>query len=162
MRRVFVLLALLIAAVTVPIALIMRPERRKIRECMGRELIRVAYAGDTAQATSLMLYGVDVNYRDRAGWTALHWAAAKDRPKVVKMLLQAGADAGIRTEYGGSDEAAHFGPDDLEDAVKRQLEWSRNPGPPYRPIGGSTALDLARALRRPQVVEILDSESTRH
>lgn len=33
-------------------------------------------------------------------WTALHWAASEGRPDVCDLLLQAGADAGLRDELG--------------------------------------------------------------
>lgn len=42
--------------------------------------------------------GVNVNFRDVRGWTALHWAAQFGREKMVASLLAAGALAGAVTD----------------------------------------------------------------
>lgn len=57
--------------------------------------------------------GISLNFRDKHGWTALHWAAFYGREKMVAVLLSAGAKANLVTD-----------------------PTSKNPG-------GSTAADLA-------------------
>nr|GMD97998.1 calmodulin-binding transcription activator 4 [Ipomoea batatas] len=42
--------------------------------------------------------GVSVNFRDIAGWTALHWAARFGREKMVAALIASGASAGAVTD----------------------------------------------------------------
>ncbi|XP_021898630.1 calmodulin-binding transcription activator 5 [Carica papaya] len=57
--------------------------------------------------------GISLNFRDKHGWTALHWAAFYGREKMVAVLLSAGAKPNLVTD-----------------------PTSKNPG-------GSTAADLA-------------------
>lgn len=52
-------------------------------------------------------FETDVTWRDEAGWTHLHMAAQYGRADIVKMLLEAGADANAETvqsevEAGGN------------------------------------------------------------
>ncbi|KAJ0972578.1 hypothetical protein J5N97_020537 [Dioscorea zingiberensis] len=49
--------------------------------------------------------GVGINFRDTNGWTALHWAAALGREKMVIALLTAGASAGAVTDPTAQDPA---------------------------------------------------------
>ena len=36
--------------------------------------------------------GVDVNAKDKYGWTPLHWAAREGHKKIVELLIDKGAD----------------------------------------------------------------------
>lgn len=42
--------------------------------------------------------GVNINFRDITGWTALHWAARSGREKMVAALMASGASAGAVTD----------------------------------------------------------------
>eukprot|EP00252_Welwitschia_mirabilis_P011035 TRINITY_DN2481_c0_g1_i1.p1 TRINITY_DN2481_c0_g1~~TRINITY_DN2481_c0_g1_i1.p1 ORF type:complete len:943 (+),score=220.16 TRINITY_DN2481_c0_g1_i1:240-3068(+) len=42
--------------------------------------------------------GINLDFRDRHGWTAMHWAAFYGREQTVAMLLAAGADASLVTD----------------------------------------------------------------
>lgn len=42
--------------------------------------------------------GLNINFRDARGWTALHWAAYCGRERTVVVLLAAGADPGAKTD----------------------------------------------------------------
>jgi ankyrin repeat protein len=46
--------------------------------------------------------GVDVNAREKDGWTSLHWAAFKGRVEVAQFLLDHGANANMETANGES------------------------------------------------------------
>lgn len=46
----------------------------------------------------LLSCGLNVNFRDARGWTALHWAAFCGRERTVVTLLAAGADPGAKTD----------------------------------------------------------------
>ncbi|XP_051116317.1 calmodulin-binding transcription activator 4 [Andrographis paniculata] len=47
--------------------------------------------------------GVNVNFRDFRGWTALHWAARFGREKMVAALIASGASAGALTDPNSQD-----------------------------------------------------------
>ncbi|TKY47780.1 Calmodulin-binding transcription activator 4 [Spatholobus suberectus] len=47
--------------------------------------------------------GVNINFRDINGWTALHWAARFGREKMVASLIASGASAGAVTDPSSED-----------------------------------------------------------
>ncbi|KAM2888128.1 hypothetical protein FF1_011902 [Malus domestica] len=47
--------------------------------------------------------GVNINFRDINGWTALHWAARFGREKMVAVLVASGASAGAVTDPNSQD-----------------------------------------------------------
>ncbi|XP_020229866.1 calmodulin-binding transcription activator 4 isoform X2 [Cajanus cajan] len=47
--------------------------------------------------------GVNINFRDINGWTALHWAARFGREKTVASLIASGASAGAVTDPSAQD-----------------------------------------------------------
>ncbi|KAK7359362.1 hypothetical protein VNO77_01319 [Canavalia gladiata] len=47
--------------------------------------------------------GVNINFRDINGWTALHWAARFGREKMVASLIASGASAGAVTDPSAQD-----------------------------------------------------------
>ncbi|XP_028771932.1 calmodulin-binding transcription activator 4 isoform X2 [Neltuma alba] len=47
--------------------------------------------------------GVNINFRDISGWTALHWAARFGREKMVASLIASGASAGAVTDPTAQD-----------------------------------------------------------
>lgn len=56
--------------------------------------------------------GVDVNAREHGGLTALHYAALRNNPDTLSLLLGAGADIDARSERSGSTPlhyAAEYG-----------------------------------------------------
>ncbi|KAF6161491.1 hypothetical protein GIB67_009370 [Kingdonia uniflora] len=48
-------------------------------------------------------YGININFRDFNGWTALHWAARFEREKMVSALIAAGASTGAVTDPTSED-----------------------------------------------------------
>jgi len=79
----------------------------------------------TALVTALVEHGAPLDERGVNDWTALHVAAARGDDVVVRVLLDAGADPGVRTRIDDlttpADEAAHAGHDALA-AVLRAAE----------------------------------------
>lgn len=59
-----------------------------------------AYHGDAVVVEHLLLYGADVNMRNRKGETPLHDAARKNREDVARVLLSAGADITLQDNAG--------------------------------------------------------------
>ncbi|KEF59780.1 uncharacterized protein A1O9_04628 [Exophiala aquamarina CBS 119918] len=50
----------------------------------------------------LLDQGADPNYRDRNGWSAIHWAAEEGHEDIVHLLLKGGADVNAVSSYGTS------------------------------------------------------------
>ena len=55
-------------------------------------LVEAALAGDEGSVARMLAAGADVNERDARGVTALHLAAWVERPAILALLLNAGAD----------------------------------------------------------------------
>lgn len=67
--------------------------------------IRLMYAvneGDPAGIRELLDSGVDVNFRDIDGRTALHVAACQGRPDAVELLLTKGAKVDPEDRWGST------------------------------------------------------------
>lgn len=54
----------------------------------------------TGATRHLIIAGANVNLQDRHGYTALHWAAYHDHPKIAGLLLMNGVDASIQDNNG--------------------------------------------------------------
>ena len=48
----------------------------------------------------LILIGANVDWQNNDGWTALHVCAYKNRPEILRMLIDAGADVNIQDNDG--------------------------------------------------------------
>jgi ankyrin repeat protein len=72
-----------------------------------------AMQADAAAVRSLLTAGEDVNAAQGDGMTALHWAARRGEPEMVRMLLAAGANVRATTRLGNytplllASEAGH-------------------------------------------------------
>ena len=67
---------------------------------MGCQLIEAASMGDIDTLRALIQEGVDINYRDRCGRTALHLACAEGHTNVIEYLLDHGADYEAKDRWG--------------------------------------------------------------
>lgn len=63
-------------------------------------LIEAAHDGDRATVQRELQAGVDVNYQNNYGWTALMFAAFSGHTPVVQLLLDAGAHVDLRNITG--------------------------------------------------------------
>ncbi|ONI29951.1 hypothetical protein PRUPE_1G224000 [Prunus persica] len=63
----------------------------------------VAGLGFEWALNSILSCGVNINFRDINGWTALHWAARFGREKMVAVLIASGASAGAVTDPNSQD-----------------------------------------------------------
>lgn len=74
------------------------------------ELHLAAYHGELDWVQNCIDGGLDVNARDKAGWTPLHWAADMgmvgpddgEREAIVRLLISSGADANAVAADGES------------------------------------------------------------
>lgn len=55
---------------------------------------------DQPTVRMLLEFGADPNYRDREGWSAIHWAAEQGLLHVVHLLLNYGANLNAVSSYG--------------------------------------------------------------
>lgn len=60
------------------------------------KLFRAAKSGDTNDARTALDSGVQLNARDDAQRTPLHWAAARGSTDVGRLLIEHGADVNVR------------------------------------------------------------------
>lgn len=67
----------------------------------GSTVADAAMNGDTASVKALIMRGEDVNAAQGDGMTALHWAARRGDPELVRMLIVAGANVHATTRLGG-------------------------------------------------------------
>ncbi len=63
-------------------------------------LLEAAGAGETAQVRQLIGGGVNVNVREKNGWTPLMKAAVWSRNAVINLLLSSGANVNAQNEEG--------------------------------------------------------------
>lgn len=69
------------------------------RDGQGQGVIHLcAMLGYTRAVYLYSLSGLSLDYRDKFGWTALHWAAYYGRQKMVAVLLSAGAKPNLVTD----------------------------------------------------------------
>ena len=90
-------------------------------------LIVAAYEGDE-RAVRECLQTADVNARDTNEWTALHQAASQGYLSIVKLLLEKGANARLRTQNNDTalDKAAQWGHDEVVAAINEKFAVNFN------------------------------------
>ena len=70
---------------------------------MGRSaLIDAVIDGKTANVTQLIQQGARVDDADKAGWTALHFAARDQNVEITQLLLRSGAPANAQDVHGNT------------------------------------------------------------
>ena len=121
----------------------------------SRTLLMIASRnGHEIFAGSLIERGALVNIQDSNGYTALMFAAGHGHPYVMKRLLWAGADPGIRNKLGHSpldwiDERHAHSPTPGHSECIRLIEQhieTRPPSPPTVMIGGASYMATTQLL----------------
>ena len=84
------------------------PRQRKSRDeitpreiDVGERLLTAARLGETDAVAKLLKEGADVEYRDTAGFSPLHFAAWKGQTAAVEALVRAGAEIDAKNNYPG-------------------------------------------------------------
>lgn len=119
----------------------------------GRPLLGALWRGDAAVANLLIECGAEVEFEAEKGWTPLVLMAHWGRTAMVEVLLKHGADASRRG--AGGDSALHIAA--RRGMPRRVLELMLAAGadPRTRNHRGQTPADVARELKRADVLEIL-------
>ena len=130
-------------------------------------LLDAADAGDFEAVSQSLREGTALNFSSDNGWTPLMLAAMHSPPKVVKLLLENGADPNFVT---GSQENLRRSPlavavsNGQVEAVEMLLAYHADTE--YTDFNGMTALDLARKLAqrpfRQEAMHNIVSLLTRH
>jgi len=114
----------------------------------GSPLITAATFGHTEVARALIGAGVEVDYQNNEGSTALHTAAFLCHTEIVTILLENGADRSVRNKAGATAFEAVAGPFDEVKGIYDFLAEMLGP------LG--LQLDYERIeTTRPQIAEML-------
>ena len=113
----------------------------------------VSRQGDPYSITdALVEKGADLSMGDQEGWTALHFAAAKDHVAIAKLLIEKGAKVNAPSTRGGRplhEAAASAGREMLELLLEKGADKS------IKATNGKTALDYALELENKAAAEVL-------
>ena len=126
------------------------------RNTQSVPLEEAAASGDLSTVQLLLQSGADLNYRDRDGWSAIHWAAEEGYYEVVSLLLKHGANTNGISSYGTSPLhcAANGGHNEI---VNELLQYGANPL--MATAHGWTPLHHAAFMGHSHVVQsLLDSD----
>ncbi|KAF3070177.1 Ankyrin-2 [Trichoderma lentiforme] len=115
-------------------------------------LNEAAASGNLDTVRLLLDHRGDPNYRDRDGWSAIHWAAEEGHPEIVALLLDRGANVNAVSSYGTSPLhcAANGG---VVSIVRMLLENGADPL--KSTCHGWTALHHAAFMGHSEVVQFL-------
>ncbi len=118
----------------------------------GPLLHRAVVAGHEELVAELLKQEIDVNERVEFGWTALLYASAQGYPKIVRSLLDAGANPDIGNVHGVTPLifGAQYGNIDV---CKTLLEYGANAD--LQDVYGMTALITATKTDHADVVQLL-------
>lgn len=108
--------------------------------------------GDIERVKSEIAAGVDINSKNRMGWTLLHIAINKKHTEITKLLLDKGADVNIRDNRGR--RPVHLA---VETGQKEIVEALIAKGADLNAIDGraENALTLARKNKQTEITELL-------
>ncbi len=118
----------------------------------GPPLLRAVEAGLEDHVKELLKQNIDVNEQAEAGWTALLYASAQGYPRIVRLLLDAGANPDIGNIHGITPLMYGAMYDNLE-VCKHLLEHVTNTD--LQDVYGMTALMVASGLGHAVVVDKL-------
>ncbi|KAK1750007.1 hypothetical protein QBC47DRAFT_310816 [Echria macrotheca] len=136
-----------------------RKPRWNLRRATGQALLHLACSlGLHRFVAGLIARGANIDLRDKAGFTPLHFASLNDHPDIVRRLLAAGADPTLRTLSGATamDIAASEDVVEALHSVDRRTR-SRSAGPRISAASSTTSL---RSLSGPSAGHATEEASS--
>jgi len=118
------------------------------------KLLKAAEAGDTARIEALLAGGVNVDERDKRGFTPLMYAAANDRIAAIELLIRRGADVNAQSDIGETALicAVRYGRGKRE-TLKALIDAGANVNVVMN--DGGSALSWAKRKNRPEAIALL-------
>jgi len=113
--------------------------------------------GDLEKVKSEISKGIDVDYRDADGKTALIYASTANKTKVMEYLLEHGADINATTQF---NETALFWATAFGHVDAVRLLLNKNADTQIINNDHKTALDLSRDLNKEEIERMLIAEIT--
>ncbi|KAF5298446.1 hypothetical protein FQR65_LT01225 [Abscondita terminalis] len=114
-----------------------------------------AQYGDSDRVKKLIDKGIDVDLRDSAGYTSLHYAARNGCKQVCKILLERGANVNAATKSGSATALHRSCSAGHVEIVKLLL--SKNANGMLKDSDGKTALHRAAESKHLEVCKIIAS-----
>jgi ankyrin repeat protein len=126
----------------------------------SEKLLKAAEAGDTVRIEALLAGSVDINSRDKRGFTPLMYAAANDRIPVIELLIRRGADVNAQSDIGETALicATRYGRGKPE-TLKALIDAGANVNVVMK--DGGSALSWARRKNRSEAVALLAQAGAR-
>jgi len=118
-------------------------------------LVEAALAGDEGSVVRMLAVGADVNERDARGVTALHLAAWIERPAILALLLNAGADVHA-VAVGTLETPLHMAGKARDSGIARAL-LDAGADVDARQATGATPLHTAAHYDRAETAQVLIS-----
>jgi ankyrin repeat protein len=123
----------------------------------GEQLIDAGISGCLVAVRNLLDDGIDMNWKNTLGYTALMWASGKGHVEVVKLFLESGALIDLQNKYGWTalSIASYFGKIDCA-----RLLLERGADISFKSMDGNrTAKDWAVERGHADVAQLLDEVS---
>lgn len=118
----------------------------------SRRLINKAIVGDISAVKELLEFGVDPNYINNTGNTALRQAARYGHAEVVRLLLAGGADIDLKNRTTGGTALMVASVRGEPEIVEILLKAGADPN--IHLLGGETAFGFASKLGHNDVVDV--------
>jgi len=123
---------------------------------LEERLIEMANQGNTEAVHTLVSKGIDINYRDKYGNTALMYAAMANHLDTLNLLLMAAADPWLKNNFGLNALMLAVDKGHVS-STKRLLQLGADPE--ERTNDGRTLIDIAKNRKSDELIELINGFS---